>query len=230
MQLGPTILSRCGWAARRMRLRQRLLSSCAAAPSPGPAVMITATLVPRSPSSTTRRGTVSAGVMITARSAGCGSSSRLFSTGRPSMSPPLMLPRWMSPWKPPASRLRVTAAPTEPGRALAPIATTDRGTIILSRLRVDMALEPHPHIAVVLSAAKDLIAACHGHEILRCAQDDISSTHRARHPELVVVGQRLERGEVRLELRLIGQAAIGDHIEAAAGPQRASGGGDDALA
>src|SRR6266446_6568470 len=25
---------------------------------------------------------------------------------------------------------------------------------------------------VVLSAAKDLIAACHGHEILRCAQDD----------------------------------------------------------
>src|SRR5580704_14461898 len=25
---------------------------------------------------------------------------------------------------------------------------------------------------VILSAAKDLIAACHGHEILRCAQDD----------------------------------------------------------
>jgi hypothetical protein len=34
----------------------------------------------------------------------------------------------------------VTAAPTEPGRALAPIATTDRGAIILSRLRMDMAL------------------------------------------------------------------------------------------
>jgi hypothetical protein len=26
--------------------------------------------------------------------------------------------------------------------------------------------------AVVLSVAKDLIAACYGHEILRCAQDD----------------------------------------------------------
>jgi hypothetical protein len=26
--------------------------------------------------------------------------------------------------------------------------------------------------SVVLSEAKDLIAACHGHEILRCAQDD----------------------------------------------------------
>ena len=28
------------------------------------------------------------------------------------------------------------------------------------------------NISVVLSAAKDLIAACHGHEILRYAQDD----------------------------------------------------------
>ena len=76
--------------------------------------------------------------MMTARSAGCCSSARLFSTGRPAISPPLRLTRWMSPWKPPASRLRVTASPTEPGRALAPIATTDRGAIILSRLRVDI--------------------------------------------------------------------------------------------
>jgi hypothetical protein len=29
--------------------------------------------------------------------------------------------------------------------------------------------------SVILSAAKDLIAACHGHEILRCAQDDNSA-------------------------------------------------------
>jgi hypothetical protein len=29
-----------------------------------------------------------------------------------------------------------------------------------------------PGEAVVLSAAKDLIAACNRHEILRCAQDD----------------------------------------------------------
>jgi hypothetical protein len=35
--------------------------------------------------------------------------------------------------------LRVTASPTEPGRALAPIATTDLGDIILSRLRMDIA-------------------------------------------------------------------------------------------
>jgi len=28
--------------------------------------------------------------------------------------------------------------------------------------------------SVVLSAAKDLIAACNRHEILRCAQDDMS--------------------------------------------------------
>ena len=28
-------------------------------------------------------------------------------------------------------------------------------------------------LGVILSAAKDLIAACHGHEILRCAQDDM---------------------------------------------------------
>jgi hypothetical protein len=76
--------------------------------------------------------------MMTARSAGCLSSARLFSTGRPAISPPLMLTRWISPWKPPASRLRVTASPSEPGRALAPIATTEPGVIILSRLRVDI--------------------------------------------------------------------------------------------
>ena len=140
MQFGPTMRSRCGRAARRMRLRQRALSS------PEPAVMTTATRVPRSPSSSTRRGTVSGGVMMTARSAGCFSSARLFSTGRPAISPPLMLTRWMSPWKPPASRLRVTASPSEPGRALAPIATTERGVIILSRLRVDIASVPSPTI------------------------------------------------------------------------------------
>ena len=50
------------------------------------------------------------------------------------------------------------------------------------------------------------------------------------HAELVVVGQRLERGEVRLQQRLVGQAAIGDHVEAAAGPERARRGLDDALA
>ena len=100
--------------------------------------MTTATRVPRSPSSRTSRGTVSGGVMMTARSAGCFSSARLFSTGRPAISPPLMLTRWISPWKPPASRLRVTASPSEPGRALAPIATTEPGVIILSRLRVDI--------------------------------------------------------------------------------------------
>ena len=47
------------------------------------------------------------------------------------------------------------------------------------------------------------------------------STDSARDPELVVVGQRLERGEMRLEQRLVGQAAIGDHVEAAARLQRA---------
>src|SRR5207302_8202176 len=32
-------------------------------------------------------------------------------------------------------------------------------------------------VVVVLSEAKDLIAACHRHEILRCAQDDRYSEH-----------------------------------------------------
>jgi len=34
--------------------------------------------------------------------------------------------------------------------------------------------------SVVLSVAKDLIAACHGHEILRCAQDDIRAVAKRR--------------------------------------------------
>jgi hypothetical protein len=34
------------------------------------------------------------------------------------------------------------------------------------------------HFSVILSAAKDLIAACNRHEILRCAQDDNSA-----HPQ-----------------------------------------------
>jgi len=33
--------------------------------------------------------------------------------------------------------------------------------------------ETQGRFSVVLSVAKDLIAACHWHEILRCAQDDI---------------------------------------------------------
>src|SRR5439155_24148395 len=40
-----------------------------------------------------------------------------------------------------ANRFAVTAAPTEPARSVAPIATTDSGAISLSRLRMDMALE-----------------------------------------------------------------------------------------
>src|SRR6185312_3080401 len=64
-------------------------------------------------------------------------------TGRPAISPPLRLTRWISPLNPPASRLRVTAAPTEPGRSLAPMATTDFGAINLSRLRVDMVTDHH---------------------------------------------------------------------------------------
>ena len=53
---------------------------------------------------------------------------------------------------------------------------------------------------------------------------------RVRDPELVVVGQRLERREVGLQQRLVGQAAIGDHVEAAAGPERTRRGSDHVLA
>src|SRR5882724_3758616 len=37
--------------------------------------------------------------------------------------------------------------------------------------------------SVVLSVAKDLIAGCHGHEILRCAQDDIGAVAK-RSPKV----------------------------------------------
>jgi hypothetical protein len=39
--------------------------------------------------------------------------------------------------------------------------------------------EAKSSLSVVLSAAKDLIAACHGHEILRFAQDDNRFSLRA---------------------------------------------------
>jgi hypothetical protein len=44
--------------------------------------------------------------------------------------------------------------------------------------------------SVILSAAKDLIAACHGHEILRCAQDDNSAHPR---PATKVSATRVSR-------------------------------------
>ena len=100
-------------------------------PRRAPSEMTTATLVPRWPRSTISAGTDSAGVMITARSGTDGSSDSVRSTGRPAIEPPLRLTRWISPLKPPASRFCVTAAPTEPGRSLAPIATTDLGAIRL---------------------------------------------------------------------------------------------------
>src|SRR5882672_7940455 len=141
MQFGPTSRSRYGLAARKRRRRQRALVSAASMPAPGPEDMTTATLVPRCPRSMSNAGIDSAGVMITARSGTEASSESVRSTGRPAMVPPLRLTRWMSPLKPPSSRFLVTAAPTDPARSLAPIATTDCGAISLSRLRMDMALE-----------------------------------------------------------------------------------------
>src|SRR5476651_1431608 len=105
--------------------------------------MMTATLVPRAPSSAITLGTVSGGVITMARSAGDGSSASERRTGRPAISPPFTFTRWISPLNPPASRLRVTASPTEPFRALAPIATTDFGSTRPSRLRVDTGLSSH---------------------------------------------------------------------------------------
>src|SRR5258708_15512658 len=64
----------------------------------------------------------------------------------------------------------------------------------------------------------------------RNSSSPASSADSARDPEVVVVGEGLERGEVGLELGLVGQAAIGDEVEAAARPERARRGGDDALA
>src|SRR6185437_10041401 len=139
MQLGPTIRSKKGFAVSRRCRRQRAFVSAAWMPSPGPALMTTATRVPRWPSSWIKPGAVAAGVMMTARSAGSARSDRLRSSGYPSISPPLAFTKCKPPLKPPAKRLRVTAAPTLPARVLAPMATTERGAMRCSRLRVDTA-------------------------------------------------------------------------------------------
>src|ERR1700755_456818 len=143
MQFGPTMRIRYGSRLPSSLARQRSFSSRAPAPDPGPALTMTQARVPFSPSSRRIPGTVGAGVMITARSGGDRISETERHTGRPWISPPLRLTRWISPLKPPASRLRVTAAPTAPGRSVAPIATTDFGAINLSRLRVDMVTDHH---------------------------------------------------------------------------------------
>gem|GEM_PF-5583188 len=65
-QLGPMMRSRWGRAAASIAsVRAR---PAAEPPSPNPAVMTTAALQPRRPSSSTRPGTVSGGVAMTARS------------------------------------------------------------------------------------------------------------------------------------------------------------------
>src|SRR5471032_612135 len=61
-----------------------------------------------------------------------------------------------------------------------------------------------------------------------CAYGPLALGHA--HLELVIVGQRLERREVRLEQRLVGQAAIGDHIETSTFLERARRRLDHALA
>ena len=75
-QLGPAIRRLHGQAASSIAWRSSV--PCASAPSPKPAVMTTAALVPRSASSPTRPGTVSGGVAITARS---GTTGRLATSG-----------------------------------------------------------------------------------------------------------------------------------------------------
>ncbi len=82
-QLGPMRRSRCGFAASN-------IFCCSARPrspsSPKPAVITTAALVPRAPSSDTSPGTVSGGVTITARSGASGRLATSAKTGRPSSS------------------------------------------------------------------------------------------------------------------------------------------------
>ena len=78
-QFGPTMRSRCGFAASS--------AACRSVPplplplwsgAPRPAVMMMAAFVPRAPSSAIRAGTLSGGVQITARS---GVSGRLATSG-----------------------------------------------------------------------------------------------------------------------------------------------------
>ena len=70
-QLGPRIRSRCGRATSSIRCWSELSPPCVVADMP--AARTTTARVPRSPSSSTRSGTVEAGVQITARSGVSGS-------------------------------------------------------------------------------------------------------------------------------------------------------------
>jgi 3-phenylpropionate/cinnamic acid dioxygenase small subunit len=60
--------------------------------------------------------------------------------------------------------------------------------------------ETQGRFSVVLSAAKDLIAACYGHEILRCAQDDIGDEVTSE------MGRRtMAERDARIDRLLLGQ-------------------------
>jgi len=59
--------------------------------------------------------------------------------------------------------------------------------VLDARAATDAVLDQAELLDVVLSVAKDLIAACYGHEILRCAQDD---TYSALAPDSLMIGSQ----------------------------------------
>lgn len=105
-----------------------------------PAEIMTAARVPPAPISRTRAGMVAGGVAIIASSGTAGNSRVERTHARPSIDPALGLTKSILPPKPPWTRLRATVRPIEPGRALAPISTTERGFSSASRLRTVMSM------------------------------------------------------------------------------------------
>ena len=133
-QLGPTMRSRCGWAARSISARSA--SPASRPPSPKPAVTTTAARAPRAPRSAISAGIVAGGVAITARSGVPGRAETLGKHGRPATSVSCGLTAQIGPAKPPAFKLRARTAPTDPGRLLAPIRAMAAGWNRASKLRV----------------------------------------------------------------------------------------------
>ncbi len=131
-QLGPTTRSKCGFAASSIFCRRPLAWVI-------PAEMTTAQRVPISPRSAITPGTVSAGVITTARSGGEGRSLTAGTQAMPPRSTRRGFTAWIEPANPRASTFSSTTAPSVPGRDDAPIRARLRGWSRADRLRIVMA-------------------------------------------------------------------------------------------
>ncbi len=103
-------------------------SSCSPV-SANPDGMRTALGIPLRPTSSSAEATNLAGIAKTATSTSPGTSVTLLYALRPTMSSALGFTGWISPAKPPSTRLRITELPILPGSLDAPITATDRGCI-----------------------------------------------------------------------------------------------------